>query len=168
MDLPERTFRRWAFRRWAFSAVDPLLSNFFPRPEFTILRCSSASGKFVSSRREKSGKRLKSTRWAEFSDPRRRGPLSTRHRRRRGRTHSNLNDETPQADRSTTSSRDSACPICGGPSFEWGTARGKFRLKFLSDEAGWLKKTFKSGRYTRARMCTECRNVQLFVELDSG
>lgn len=61
----------------------------------------------------------------------------------------------------------SECPICGGIHFEWGKThifRGNsFQpIAFRSENAGF----FESSKPLSARRCTNCGNVQLFVDVN--
>lgn len=53
------------------------------------------------------------------------------------------------------------CPVCGATGYEWEEVQGE-NLRFLPDEAGFLKRTFSLAYKMQARRCLDCGNVQLF------
>lgn len=55
------------------------------------------------------------------------------------------------------------CPICGSTSYEWGKLRSQ-GIKYLPEDAGWMKKQFSLGIDMKARRCTQCNNIQIFAE----
>ena len=55
-----------------------------------------------------------------------------------------------------------ACPICGGTAFREGKLVGHVPVWF-TDESGQSGRLFAAEPETRARVCTRCGNVQLFI-----
>jgi hypothetical protein len=55
------------------------------------------------------------------------------------------------------------CAVCGGTEFVWGLLMNGIR--FLPDEKiNWFNRPLIASRYrVRARVCANCRNMQLFV-----
>jgi ribosomal protein S27AE len=57
-----------------------------------------------------------------------------------------------------------SCPLCGSDKFTWGLVRGERRLRFKSDDAGWLAKNIAiGGLEIKAKKCASCGNIQLFA-----
>ena len=57
------------------------------------------------------------------------------------------------------------CPVCGETGYEWGEVQGD-HLRFVSSNAGFLKRTFSLSYKMQARRCLACGNVQLFQRED--
>lgn len=57
------------------------------------------------------------------------------------------------------------CPACGGTTFRWGKVVGHVPAWFTA-EPEKPKRLFAAEPETRARLCTRCGNVQLFIEPD--
>ena len=55
------------------------------------------------------------------------------------------------------------CPVCGKGEFQWGHLYGQ-GLTFQPDGTSGLSKAFRFGTKMRARLCSSCRNIQIFHE----
>jgi hypothetical protein len=58
--------------------------------------------------------------------------------------------------------RQSACPLCGGADFEFGSllAQG---LKYIPDDENWRSKTANLMSEVRGRRCKNCGNLLLMA-----
>ncbi len=53
------------------------------------------------------------------------------------------------------------CPVCGGTTYAWGYLRAQNLAVFFDDDA-YVERPMGLGSRLRVRLCTGCRNVQLF------
>ena len=59
------------------------------------------------------------------------------------------------------------CPICGRNEFVWGELQAQ-GIQFINADAGFLERFFAFGSSLRARLCTHCKNVQVFANAGEG
>ena len=55
------------------------------------------------------------------------------------------------------------CPICQGMAFKNGTLKGKYDVKVVEEDAGFVEKnTIFGGELINVKICTNCRYMMLF------